>query len=239
LSEQTKQVQALDTKREATASQLKHLQATIADQEGEMARVDARVEQLREQMNSARTNKEYKTFLTEINTLKADRSTTETGALEQMTKADELKKQVAELEAQRAEREKLRVVASDDRAKRAEEIKDRVAQLTKEREQLASQVPAEAMALYGDLVRRMGDEAMAHVEELDRRRHEYSCGSCQMALPVETLNALIRGSAANSKEPITLCVSCGCILFMEEEMAASFHKAAAKKAAKAEQVTEL
>jgi len=84
LDEQTKQVHTLDGKRDTLTAQLKKLQATIADHEGEMARVDARVEALREQMNSARTNKDYKAFLTEINTLKADRSTTETAALEQL-----------------------------------------------------------------------------------------------------------------------------------------------------------
>jgi predicted nucleic acid-binding Zn-ribbon protein len=236
LGEQTKQVQTLDSKRESIAAQLKQSQATVANHEGEMSRIDARIEQLREQMNAARTNKEYKAFLTEVNTLKADRSASETAALEVMTKADELKKTLGELDAQRAEREKMRKVADEDRTKRAEEIKDRLNQLTKEREQLASQVPAPAMAIYVDLMKRMGDEAMAHVEELDRRRHEYSCGSCQMAVPVETLNALIRGSAANSTNPVTLCVNCGCILYMEEEMAQSFQKAAAKKASKAEQV---
>jgi uncharacterized protein len=239
LDEQTRQVQSLDAKRDAIGTQLKQLQASIANHEGEMARVDARVEQLREQMNAARTNKEYKAFLTEVNTLKADRSNSETAALELMTKADDLKKSLGELDAQRAEREKLRKVAADDRVKREEEIRERLNQLTREREQLVGQVPAEAMRIYTDLVRRKGDEAMAHVEELDRRRHEYTCGACQMAVPVETLNTLIRGTSATSTSPVTLCVNCGCILYMQEELAQSFLKAAAKKASKAEQVTEL
>ena len=34
-----------------------------------------------------------------------------------------------------------------------------------------AEVPPEAMNLYRELVRRMGDEAMAPVEEQDRRRH--------------------------------------------------------------------
>src|SRR6185295_7164516 len=93
LEEQTKQLQQIETKRDTVHTQLKQMQATVADHEGEMARLDARVEQLREQMNAARTNKEYKAFLTEINTIKADRSAAETAALEVMTKADELKKQ--------------------------------------------------------------------------------------------------------------------------------------------------
>jgi predicted nucleic acid-binding Zn-ribbon protein len=112
LEEQTKQLAANDGKREALQTQFKQIQAIVADHEGEMARLDARVEKLREQMTSAQTNKEYKAFLTEMNTFKADKSAAETAALEQMTKLDEFKKQVGELDAQRLEREKVQKVAS-------------------------------------------------------------------------------------------------------------------------------
>ena len=221
LEEQTKQLAAIDAKRDALQSQFKQIQAIVADHEGEMARLDARVEKLREQMTSAQTNKEYKAFLTEMNTFKADKSAAETAALEQMTKLDEFKKQVGELDAQRLEREKVQKVASQERAKHADEIKDRLTQLKAERESVAKEVPAEAMKTYVDLVRRLGDDAMAPVEELDRRRHEYSCGACQMAVPVETLNSLIRGSAAGTN-PVR-CVSCGCLLYIEKEVAERLH----------------
>jgi predicted nucleic acid-binding Zn-ribbon protein len=234
LEEQTKLLAQIDAKRDGLGAQLKLAQARASDHEGEMARFDARIESLREQMNNAKTNKEYKAFLTEMNTFKAEKSNAETAALEQMTKLDELRKQAAELDGQRAERLKVQKVASDDRAKRADEIKDRLAQLKTERETLAKEVPADAMAVYTDLVRRLGDEAMAPVEELDRRRHEYSCGSCQMAVPVETVSALIRGTAANAA-PVR-CVSCGCLLYIEKEVAARLQHGQAKRGGKKESV---
>jgi hypothetical protein len=49
-----------------------------------------------------------------------------------------------------------------------------------------------------------------------------------MALPVETLNALIRGTGETGG--ITTCVACGCILYVKEDTAEHFRKAAAKKA---------
>jgi predicted nucleic acid-binding Zn-ribbon protein len=217
LDEQTRQLTQIESKRDGVTQQLKQTQAVVADHEGEMKRLDAKVESLREQMNSARTNKEYKAFLTEMNTFKADRSAAETAALEHMTKVDELKKQVGEFDTQRAEREKLRKVAEDDRAKKADEIKDRLAQLKAERDTLAKDVPADAMKLYLDLVRRKGDEAMAPVQELDRRSHDYTCGACQMTVPVETVSALIRSAAG--KAPVVQCHSCGCILYIEKETA--------------------
>lgn len=235
LDEQTKQLAGIEAKREAVNAQLRQFQATISNHEGEMARFDARIEVLREQMNTAKTNKEYKAFLTEVNTLKAERSTNETAALELMTKADELKKQLAELDAQAAERAKVKKVASEDREKKAEEIKDRLNELQAERKRLAAEVPPEAMALYVELVRQRGDDAMAPVAELDRRRHEYTCGSCQMAIPVETVSSLIRGAAAN--QPVVRCVSCGCLLYIEKEVAERLQPGQPKRGGKRESVS--
>ncbi len=234
LDEQTRLLAQIDAKRDAVNAQFRLAQAAAANHEGEMARFDAKIESLREQMNSAKTNKEYKAFLTELSTFKAEKSNAETAALEQMTKLDELKKQVAELDTQRAEREKVQKVAQEDRAKRAEEIKDRLNQLTTERATLVKEVPADALAIYTDLVRRLGDEAMAAVQELDRRRHEYSCGSCQMAVPVETVSALIRGTAPNA--PLVRCVSCGCLLYIEKEVADRLQPGQGKRGGKKESV---
>lgn len=220
LGDQSKQLQDIESKRDLIQAQLKQIQLVVADHEGEMARLDARTETLREQMNSAKTNKEYKAFLTELNTLKADRGQHETTALEQMTKADALKKQLAELDALRNDRDKVRQVAAGDRDKRADEIKDRLTQLRAEREKLVSEVPADALKLYAEQLRTKGDEAMAPVEELDRRHHEYHCGSCQMTLPIETVAALIKSQV------VTRCVSCGCILYIDKATADTVQPAA-------------
>ncbi|MFN0132571.1 MAG: zinc ribbon domain-containing protein [Phycisphaerales bacterium] len=218
LDEQSKQLDQIKSKRDAITSQLKQLQAQAAGHEGEMSRLDVRIEALREQMNNAKTNKEYKAFLTEVNTFKVDRGAAETSALELMTKADELKKQIEALDAQMVDRSKLRQVAADDRQKRDEEIRDRLNQLKGEREKLVAEVPAAAMVLYIDLVRVHGDDgAMCPVEELDRKNHEYTCGGCRMTVPMETVNALMKGAA--SQGVVTRCVSCGCILYIEKETA--------------------
>ena len=235
LEEQTRLLAQIDARRDVVTGQLRQAQASAADHEGEMARFDAKIETLREQMNSAKTNKEYKAFLTELSTFKAERGNAETAALEQMTRLDELRKQAAELEAQRAEREKVQRVARDDKSKRAEEIKDRLNQLQTERAALIKEVPPEALAVYADLIRRLGEEATAAVQERDRRRHEYSCGSCQMAVPVETVSALIRGTTPNS--PLVRCVSCGCLLYIEKEVAERLQPGPSKRGGKRESVS--
>jgi predicted nucleic acid-binding Zn-ribbon protein len=227
LSEQVKQLEALDAKKATLDTQIKQLSASSGDHEGEIKRLDARGEDIKTKMNAAQTNKEYKAFLTELNTIKEQRDKLETAALEWMSKADTLRKQAAEVVAQRAEREKVRGVASDDRDKRAAEIKDRLAELTAERAKLAADVPASVMSTFEMLVSQRGDDAMAPVEEQDRKRHEYTCGACMMNLPVESVNGLV------SQGRLTRCVSCGCILYIEEEVAKSIYTPGSKAAKEA------
>lgn len=210
LSEQVKQLGDIDTKRKTLEAQLKQAQVRVADSEGEIARLDAKMNAIREQMNNAQTNKEYKAFLTEVNTFKAERDRLETAGLEFVQKAEDLKKQVAELDTQKGEREGLKRVASDDREKRHEEIKERVDELQRERDTLAKDVPADVMATYNRLVATRGEDAMATIEIHDFKRGEFTCGVCMMSLPVESVAGLM------SSGKLTRCVSCQCILYLDE-----------------------
>ncbi len=210
LGEQEKQLSQLESAKVTVDAQLKQLSGSIANHEGEMARLDARIEHLRTQMNSAQTNREYKAFLTEINTIKADRSKIETIALEQMAQADGLRAQQSEIDANREDRKKVRTVADDERTKRAEEIRERVEQMKKERETLAGDVPGSVLSAYQSLYARREEESMAPVEVQDRKRHEFNCGSCMMSIPVEIVNRLMTHGT------LTYCVSCQCILYMDE-----------------------
>lgn len=216
LKDQDSELGQLDARRASLEAQLRQTEAASLERESEAARLQARVDQLREQMNSAKTNKEYKAFLTEVNTFKADKERVDEEGLELLTKVDELKAAVAELDARRAERSKVRGVAASDRDQRADEIKGRVRELEVEREKLAGEVPPDVLGQYEALVRQLEDEAMAPIEELDRKRHEYSCGACMMSIPVETVSELLTGG-----DKISRCVSCGCILYIEPELADS------------------
>jgi predicted nucleic acid-binding Zn-ribbon protein len=213
VAEQERLLAQVDAAIAATTGQLRQVEASILERESESARLEARMARLREQMNAARTNKEYKSFLTELNTFKAERERVDDEAMEQMGKAEQLREQLARLGTDRAEREKLLAVARDQRGRSVEETRQRVSELRADRSRLAAQVPGDAVRQYEQLVDRLGDEAMAPVQEQDRKRHEYTCGSCHMTVPIETVNALIKGQA------IKTCASCRCILYIEEELA--------------------
>lgn len=222
-TEQTRQLEQLTKQRAVAEGQLKHLHATIGEQEGHVAQLDGRIETLRERMNSANTNKEYKALLTEINTLKADKECIEEDTLKQMTKVDELKTTLEQILTDQAERKKVQKVAAGDRDKKASEIKGRVQELRSERQKLASEVPGDKLKTYEHLFELHGEEAMAPLGIQDRKRHEYTCGTCMMNVPMETANALLKGGI------LTRCVSCGCILYLDQETADILQPANSKR----------
>ncbi len=211
LVDQERLLKVVDAETTKAAAELKQLKTSIAGEEGETASIDSRMEKLREQMGISKTNKEYSAFLAELNALKEKKEAIEKNELEEMSKVEELQKKNDERAAARDERAKIVERARADRDAKAAEIKDRVAELTAQRDALAKDIPAEAMKMLSDALALHGDEAMSAVEVVDRRNHEWSCSNCQMTLPVETVNAI-------SMHKLTRCISCKCVLFTEEDV---------------------
>ncbi len=210
LEQQNRQIVQIEQRRAALESQLRQLQASQAEAEGESAQIEAHIGVLRERMNTAKTNKEYKAILAEVNTFKEKKEELETRAIEMLEKIEQIKGQQAELVEQGTERAKVRTVAESERAQRAEEIREKLAELEAQRAELTREVPDEALSTYAELVERLDEDAMAQIEIADRKRHEFHCGSCMMLLPVETMSGLL------SHGRLTQCPSCGCILYVEE-----------------------
>ena len=130
LGEKQREIEQLDARRKTLETQLKQQSAVAAEHEGEARRIEARMEQLRAQMDNAQTNKEYQAFLVELNVMKTEKDRAESAALEQMAKADELRRELAELETKRVEREQVRGVATKDRDTRHGEIAGQLAELS-------------------------------------------------------------------------------------------------------------
>ncbi|MBK9189898.1 MAG: hypothetical protein IPM33_13210 [Phycisphaerales bacterium] len=223
LGDQNKDLERLDTKRRLIEAQLKQAQVDAKTDEGEIARIDARMNQIREQMNSAQTNREYKAFLTELNTFKAERDRLETSALEKMTACDTLRAQIEELDAQRSQRQQVQGVAAGERTQRETEIRERLEALKVERKEASKDVPPEAMTIFERLVISHGDDAMAAVEVEDRRRHEFFCGGCRMTVPVESVSTLMISGK------LTRCVSCQCLLYLDEAAREAMKPAGSKR----------
>jgi len=211
LGQQTTQIESLSKRATLVASQIRQMKATQADAEGESAQHEEHIELLRERMNSASTNKEYKALLAEVNTFKDKKAELESSALELMEKIEALEAEQETLSAQTDERSKVKTIAESERTQRADEIRDQLAALKAERVEIAEDVPTGALSTYVDLLERLDEDAMAAIEIADRKRLEFHCGACMMLVPVEAMSSLL------SHGSITQCPSCGCILFLEEK----------------------
>jgi predicted nucleic acid-binding Zn-ribbon protein len=215
LAEQDKQLAAIDAKKAAVDATIKQITVAQRAAEADATRLSTRMGALKTQMESTTKSKDYTALLTEHNTIKIDKDKFETQALEAMTKIEDLKKEVAAFDAQRDERLKVRGVAAADRETKAAEIAGRLAELTKERDTARAGINPEALGVFEKLLAIRGEEAMAPIEELDRRHYEFTCGSCQRTLTMDAVNALL------STGKLTRCTNCGCVLYVEKELALS------------------
>ncbi len=221
LTEQTRKLAEIGAQSDSLSTQIRQLKASTANAEGESERLKLHIDELREKMNNSTSNKEYKALLSEVNNLKEQRSVFDEQAIEQLEKIDELNTKLEVLDASKAEREKMREIAEADRQKRADEIAGTLAELRSKREALISDVPKDAIAIYQELLESRGEDAMAPLEIIDRKRHEYVCGSSMMSVPVEVAASLIQGK-------LTLSPNDGCILYLteaaQEELDGAFKK---------------
>ncbi len=221
LAEQTRQLAVLGTEKDSIDTQLRQLRASEANAEGESKRIEVHIDELREKMNNAATNKEYKAFLSEVNNLKEIRSTHDDQAIGFLEQIEALASKLEVVASSVAEKEKIRGVAEEQRQERSDEIADKLAELNAQRETLVTEVPKDAMAIYSELLTMRGEDAMAPLEIEDRKRHEYICGSSMMSVPVEVAASLMQGK-------LTISPNDGCILYLtpeaEDELKGAFKK---------------
>lgn len=222
LSTQTKELASLGAERDSLDSRIRQLTATASNAEGESKRIAEHIAEHRERMNSAQTNKEYKALLTEVNNLKEVQTKHDEEAIEAMEQLDALKAQLEKVKEAEQERERMRGLAETQRQERSDEIADKLAELRSQREDLIKQVPADALSVYEELLEKRGDDAMAPLEIVDRKRHEYVCGSSMMSVPVEIAVSLMQGK-------LTISPNDGCILYLTEEDEAELSGQLAKK----------
>lgn len=212
LGEQDKLLATLGTKATALQTQIRTLEATIKNDEVECAAMEERASKLRDRMNNAQTSKEHSALLTEISTIKADKKPLEDRILENMGKLEAVRAEFAALEAQKAERDGVRKVASGDRDAREAEIKTRVDELQRERDIAKEDVPPPALSVYEARLALGVENVMAAIDEQDRRNMDYTCASCYTHLPVERVSILLK------RGDLTRCPSCEAILYIAAEL---------------------
>ena len=193
--------------------QLQHARAAAADQANDNQTLSDRIEKIRKTMANVRSNKEYSALLVEVNTLKIQKDKLETQELEQMARVEELEARHAEMQQKAQEQQQLVDTAQQEVQEGQSEIADQLEALEKERDAAADPIDPETLARYRKLADDYEGEALAEIEEQDRRRMEYTCGACFMSLPIQVVNATL-----TSKDKPVTCSSCNRILYATNEL---------------------
>jgi predicted nucleic acid-binding Zn-ribbon protein len=212
LAAQDKQLSDLMRQHEELQKRRRQFQANVASSELELKTADARLEKLRNDLNGASTTKQHQAVLTEMNAVKAKRGQIEDRMLADMEQLEKLAEQFGTLETQAAERTRVRDLARSELDERKGDVGARLSELETERRQAAALLPEKILSLFDKLADDFDGEAMAPIEEIDRRNREYACGECHMHLPFEQFSQL-----SSSADVVVRCPSCTRILYVREE----------------------
>lgn len=177
-----------------------HNQKKRRDLETEVKDIKAQVGKYKRQLNEVKTNKEYTSFLKEIEEAQHKIDTLEEAIIAEMLAADDIEEEIkAAVRKQAQEEESLQKekLVLDEKMKETEIKK---ARLNQERKALLPGVPPEQKCLYEAIYDKKGGVALSPV------RGDF-CAMCHMRIRPQMLNE-IRDKAA-----VILCENCGRILY--------------------------
>jgi len=214
-SQQTR-LARLTQQRDELASQYKQTQAAASSLEHQAQAVDEKVTRLRDQMNAVKSNKEYSALLIEVNTLKIEHAKLEDEALGQMARADQLKQEVAQMDAKVCDQGKVVVSEERELADAKAEVADRLSVVTSQRDAAYAELSPDARQLFDKTAVLHDGETMAEVVEESRKHFEYSCGGCYISIPIERVSTLM-----SRPNETVICPNCGRLLHLNPELKSS------------------
>lgn len=209
---QERRVNDLAERLKLASARLRDAQSQAGQLELDLKTRDAHIEKLRTQQQTAKNNKEYQTFLIEINTEKVDRGKIEEQAMKALEDVEKLQAEVKELTAgQEAEQTKLGTMQAQI-GDQVRELQSEIDALKPARDEAAAGVPRSALDAFQRLADRFEGEAMSALSKPDRRREEYVCTACNMDLVTDVYNKL------HSRDDLVFCPSCHRILYIPDDL---------------------
>jgi predicted nucleic acid-binding Zn-ribbon protein len=170
------------------------------DLETEVKDVKAQVGKYKRQLNEVKTNKEYTSFLKEIEEAQHKIDTLEEAIIAEMLAADDIEEEIKSAvrkQAQEVESHQKEKLVLDGKMKETEALK---ARLSREREILLPSVPPEQKRLYEAIFQKKNGIALSPV------RGDF-CAMCHMRIRPQMLNEI------RDKSAVILCENCGRILY--------------------------
>jgi predicted nucleic acid-binding Zn-ribbon protein len=189
---------------ESAKQELKQLEADRKKLEIDADSKRAQITKYRTQLSLIKSNTEYQALLKEIAKAEEEIKQVEDVELEFMEKLERLQPEVKQEQTQLKEVTAKGETDKADLQKRKAIIEQELSELRAEREKLATQVDAEALARYERILRSKGDTAIVPVQH-------GNCGGCHLQIPPQLIH-----NAKNGNE-LTSCDYCGRILYWQLE----------------------
>lgn len=174
---------------------------------------DEHTNKLRQALNSARTNKDYSTILSEINQLRSESLKQEEIVLQGLTRADQLRKEEAEIQAQCQQFESRLAKLHEELASQEQALQGTFSTLEADRKQAAAIVDVTLLDRYTRISEYHEGDSMSEVTHHGRGKNRtYVCGGCQMGIRTEQVNSLLTG------DELQICGNCGRMLYLSADL---------------------
>jgi hypothetical protein len=170
------------------------------DLETEVKDLKVQIGKYKRQLNEVKTNKEYTSFLKEIEETQHKVDGLEEAIIAEMLAADDIEEEIkAAALKQGHDEESLRKerLALDEKSR---EMENKKARFLQERDVLLPRIPPEQMKLYAGIFLKKGGIALSPVKD-------DFCAMCHMRIRPQMLNEI------HDKAKIIVCENCGRILY--------------------------
>jgi hypothetical protein len=190
---------------EKARADLKQIKVKSHEKETERKAMDGRINQLQLQINTAKSNKEYTTLVSEKDAAVKARAVIEDEILEMLMREDEIAKQnqAAETEVKRLEQDLADATKTTEQ--QGADLGARLRDVESMHAAAEGKLPQDAREVYRRLVERRGPESLAPVAG-------GTCTGCYTGITPQMQNQLLLGE-------LVLCKSCGRLLYLEESPA--------------------
>jgi len=190
---------------DASKLKVKELESKRKDLDLEVQAKKSLIEKYANQQLQTRKNEEYRALAHEIETCKQAITKIEDQEIELMEQGETAQKNVVRATQLAAEAKKLMDDQLGQLASREENLKKELAQLTSNREEIASAVDESARARYERLMKSKGGNVVVGVQH-------GVCGGCHMKLPTQTI------VTCQAQNELVTCNNCGRILYYSRDM---------------------
>jgi len=190
---------------ESAKTRVKQIESSRKDLELEVEAKQQMIARYANQQLQTRKNEEYRALTHEIDTCKSDIVKIEDGQIELMEQGETVQKEVLRATHAANEAKKLMDEQLADLASREKNLKQDLADLEANREELAAAVDGGTRDRYERLMRSKGEHVVVGVQH-------GVCGGCHMKLQPQLL------VACQAKKELVTCSNCGRILYYTRDM---------------------